>query len=138
MNNFSPAIEQCESIIDLTEQKKILFLLKIKCDEIMEKFTEDEKDCLDYKYFKKKPKSYYVDFDFTSRAYFRKQNRIIKKFSLLLEKKGISDEFINKKCFLIDFIKEVYLRVKIREEAIAKKEKKDEKVKYVKRLDKSA
>ena len=83
MTDFSPAVEQCQKIIDLTEQKVELFKLQILVEKILKSFTEDEMHCLDYKYFKRKPKDYYQGFDTSSRNYFRKQNRIVKKFIVL-------------------------------------------------------
>ena len=52
MNNFSPAIEQFNKIVGLTEQKKIMFALKLYIDDVIANFTKDELDCLEYKYFK--------------------------------------------------------------------------------------
>ena len=121
MDNFRPCVTQCETIIDLTEQKDLIIDLKLLCDQLLLKFTPDELDCLDYKYFKKKPKEYYSDFDFVSRAYFRKQIRLAKKFAILLEKAKWTDELFEKEYLKIDFFCELVKRVKKQEENLCKK-----------------
>ena len=52
MNDFSPALEQFNKIADLTEQKKVMFALKLHLDDVIAKLTKEEIDCLEYKYFK--------------------------------------------------------------------------------------
>ena len=116
MDNFKPCVVQCEAIINLTEQKDRIIQLKLVCDQILHKFNEQELDCLDYKYFKKKPKEYYTDFDFYSRAYFRKQVRLAKKFAFHLEKAQITDQVFEKNYLEIDFYRELFKRVKSQEE----------------------
>jgi hypothetical protein len=111
MDDYSPCIEQCESILAITAQKDVLIELKIKTDKILSGFTSREKDLLDYKYFKQKPKEYYKDFDFTSRGYFRRQQKLIKQFSERLEKIGATDEWFEKNCLTMDFFKELLKRV---------------------------
>ncbi len=115
-SDFSPAFDQCLSVVKLSMQKDILFILKKKVIEILPKFKLDEEDCLDYKYFKLKPKEHYKDFDTSSRAYFRKQIKIAEKAAKRLENAGITDEFFEKYCLKIDFIKKLYERVKEKEE----------------------
>ncbi len=111
MNDFTPAIEQFNKIVDLTEQKKVMFALKLYLDDVIAKLTKDELDCLEYKYFKRKSKKYFENFDFTSRAYFRKQVKIIKKVSKSLELSGATDEWFKKNCLDMDFFKELLKRV---------------------------
>ena len=121
MTDYSPATEQCQKIIDLTEQKTVLFELEILTEKILTKFTTDEMDCLDYKYFKKHPKEYYKEFDSSSRTYFRKQIRLVKKFTEKLEKAGFNDKVFEEKCLQIDFFVQLLKKVKEREESIAEK-----------------
>jgi hypothetical protein len=111
MNDFSPAIEQFNKITDLTEQKKVMFALKLYLDDVIAKLTKDELDCLEYKYFKRKSKKYFENFDFTSRTYFRKQIKIINKISKALEFAGATDAWFIKNCMCIDFFKELLKRV---------------------------
>lgn len=120
MNDLSPCETQCEKILSLTDQKDVLINLKLVTKSVVDKFTEDEKDYLDYKYFKLKPKEYYADFDFTSRAYFRKQVRVADKFAKRLEKAGITDEYFEDKCLSIEFFRELLKRVTERENNFSK------------------
>lgn len=121
MTDYSPATEQCLKIINLTEQKTVLFELDILTEKILSKFTKDEMDCLDYKYFKRRPKEYYKEFDSSSRSYFRKQIRLAKKFSEKLEKAGFNDGVFEEKCLQIEFFVQLLKKVSEREEAIAEK-----------------
>ncbi len=121
MDDFTPCIEQCEKVIALTEQKDVIIDLKIKCDNVLTNFTEEEKDCLDYRYFKQKPKEYYIDFDFISRAYFRKQLKVLEKVARLLEKAGLTDNQFENTVLKIDFFAELLRRVKMQEQSQCRK-----------------
>lgn len=127
MCDLSPCEAQCEKILQLTAQKDMLINLKIKVGEVLEKFTEDEKDYFDYKYFKVKPKEYYANFDFTSRAYFRKQIRIAEKFKKRLERAGINDEYFKKECLSVEFFRELLKRVVERENNFCAPKKRESK-----------
>ena len=116
MNDYSPAIEQCNKILDFTLQKDVLFALKIHIEEVLEKLNQYELDCLEYKYFKRKPKEYFIGFDFVSRSYFRRQNKLIKKIAMLLEKAGATDVWFKDYCLEMDFFKELLKRVIEREQ----------------------
>lgn len=111
MNDYSPCLEIAEKILDFTAQKDVFITLKILSDKVLKKFNGDELDCFDYKYFKQKPKEYYIGFDAESRGYFRKQIRIAKKFAELLEHLGATDEWFEKNCMRMDFFKDMYKRV---------------------------
>lgn len=111
MNDFSPCEEIAEKILDLTAQKDAYIALKIIVDKTLKKLRKDELDCLDYKYFKQKPKEYYAGFDASCRGYFRKQIRIAKKFAKLLEDAGATDGWFEKRYMSMDFFKEIYKRV---------------------------
>ena len=130
MCDLSPCEAQCEKILALTEQKDLLIDLKLKVKLVLEKFTDDEMDCLDYKYFKFKPKEYYADFDFTSRSYFRKQVRVACKFAKRIESAGIGDETFEKKYLAIDFFKELLKRVIERENNFLRPKEKVAPLKY--------
>lgn len=116
MCDLSPCETQCEKILGLTAQKDLLIDLKITVENTLKKFSDEEIDFLDYKYFKFKNKEYYVNFDFTSRAYFRKQIRVADKFAKKIEKAGITDEYFESKYLAIEFFRELYKRVVEREE----------------------
>ena len=120
MNDFSPCEEQCEKIITLTNQKDVLIELKLVTDKVLEKMTDYQKDCLDYKYFKQKPKEYFIGFDTVSRGYFRRQNRIVERISLLFEKLGATDKWFEENCLQMDFLRELLRRIKAQEERLKK------------------
>ncbi len=113
MSNFSPCVEQCEKILNLTNQKDIIINLKLAIDKALDKLTPSELDLLDYKYFRLKPKEYFATFDASSRNYFRNQIRVAKKFADLLEKTGYGDKRFEEEIFLVDFF--VALRKKVEE-----------------------
>ena len=111
INDYSPCLEQCEKIIDLIEQKDVLIDLKIKAEKALQRFTDEELDYLDYKYFKVRPKEYYDDFDTFSRNYFRRQVKLANKFSMLIEHEGITQKYFEENCMKIDFMRELLKRV---------------------------
>lgn len=123
MNDFSPCITQCEKILNLTEQKGALITLKIICDNLFSKLSKYELDCLDYKYFRRHKKEYFIDFDCTSRGYFRRQIRLAIKVATRLEKLGITDDWFEDNCLSTDFFKELLKRVKQKEESFRKDNK---------------
>ena len=115
MYDVSPADEQCERIIGLTNQKKTLIYLYQVVEEILTKFTENELKHLDYMYFKKRPNTDYEDFDYLSRSYFRFQTVIAEKFADRLERRGITDDWVKDNLLCINFFKELIKRVKEKE-----------------------
>lgn len=111
MNDYSPCLEQCERIINLIGQKDVLIDIKIKAEKVLKKFTDEELDYFDYKYFKIRPKDYYEDFDSFSRNYFRRQVKLANKFSRLIELEGITKKYFEDNCMQIDFMRELLKRV---------------------------
>ncbi len=122
MTNFSPAEEQCEKILALIRQKDTLINMKLMVDDVLKKFTQEEMDCLDYKYFRFRKKEDFKDFDSSSRGYFRRQIRIADKFALRIEKKGITDAVFEKEYLSMPFFSELIKRV-IEHETNSKKNK---------------
>ena len=102
----------------------ILIQLKLHIDGVLSKLKDEDLDFLDYKYFKQKPKDYYADFDFESRNYFRKQNKLATRVARLLESSGATDEWFRKNCLKIDFFFELYKRTLAHEKSYSKKAKK--------------
>ena len=125
--NFSPAINQYEDIIGLTYQKQVVFSLKLCCLDALKNFTDKEKLCLDYKYFKTCSKTEYSVLDTVSRAYFRLQVKLAEKFAKNLEKAGFSDERFENECLSMDFFREMLARVKERENLSRKNKTEKEK-----------
>lgn len=123
ISDYSSALSQCEKIVDFTFQKDALFALKLRLEDILSKLSQREKDCLEYKYFKRKPKEYFIGFDFESRGYFRAQQRLAKKISSALEKDGGTDEWFEQTCLHMDFFKELLKRTIEHEKSYVKKKK---------------
>ncbi len=130
MSDYTPCIEQCESILNYTAQKLILIELKELVGGVLKKLSSYELDCLDYKYFKQKPKEYYSGFDCESRGYFRRQVSLVKKLGTCFENVGLTDEWFKKNCLTTNFFKELLKRVENQEKQNyknkAKKQKKKE------------
>ncbi len=115
MSDYTPCIEQCESILNYTAQKIALIELKELTERVLSKLSPYELDCLDYKYFKKKPKEYYMDFDCESRGYFRRQVSLVKKVGEAFESIGVTDEWFKKNLLTTNFFKELLKRVEAQE-----------------------
>ncbi len=105
MEDFRPCLEQCEDILEYTYQKDCLFALKIILDEVITRLSPSEVDYLEYKYFKRKPKGYFENFDAESRGYFRKQMLLAEKVGVLLEHEGMTDKEFEEKYLTIEFFK---------------------------------
>lgn len=120
MEDFSPCIEIAEKILGYTAQKDTLIRLKLFCDKALERFSQEELDCLDYKYFRKKPKEYYANFDYSSRTYFRRQTEIVKKFARAMERIGAGNAWFEKECLKMTFFKDMFKRVIAHEKEMQK------------------
>ncbi len=111
INDLSPCVCQCEKVLSYTEQKDTLIVLKIIVDKVLKKFSDEELVYFSYKYFRDKTKDFFQDFDYTGRAYFRRQVKLAEKFACNLEKSGVNDEWFEKYCLKMDFFKELLKRV---------------------------
>ncbi len=131
MSDYTPCIEQCESILNYTAQKVALIELKELVEKVLKKLSEYEMDCLDYKYFKQKPREYYQDFDCQSRGYFRRQVSLIKKIAEFFENVGLTDEWFKKNCLTTNFFKELLKRVELAEKQNYKNKAKKQKKKQL-------
>ena len=110
MTDFSSALSQCEKIISLTAQKDVLLFIAISVEKALEKFSVIEKQYFDYKYFRQRPRDFDWCFEPSSRAYFRAQIRLARKFAERLERAGITDDYFENECLKIDFFKELLKR----------------------------
>lgn len=128
LSNCLPAMTQYDEIITMTFEKGVLYVLKKECDKILSKFTEEELKYFEYKYFRRKPKSYFLGFETQTRAYFRKQVSLASKFSKRLEKAGIDDKFFTEKCLSIEFFRLLLKRTEEREKIACKNIARAEKV----------
>ena len=113
-SDTSPCVEQAERIIKYTEIKKLLIGLKIKTDKLLGTFTEDELKYFEYKYFRRKPKIYYEGFDTECRNYFRKQQRLLERFSRKLNSAGMTEVWFSP-YLEIPFVKDLSRRIAERE-----------------------
>ena len=95
-----------EQLISLSEIRKDLMELSEIVDKMLKKMTEEDKILISYKYFGVQPED--KDFDLTSRNYFRKQVRAIKRFAELLKKSGFDEEWFKNKYLKIAYISSIY------------------------------
>lgn len=123
MNDCSPCEEQCEKIIQLMNKKDIYLHIRLIVEEAMTKLSEEEKQCVEYKYFKNKPKEYFTLVKPKSRNYFRKQKLIAEKIEGVLRRLKIDDDWFEKKCLVLYFFKKLLSCVVERETAYSKENK---------------
>ena len=123
MDSTLPCIEICNSIIGLIHEKDLYLDLMVALDGIFDGLSEYEKMCIEYKYFLVRDKVKFADFDYTSKQYFRNQNKILEKIRKRLDKKGFDDEFFKQKFLPIKFFKSLLLGVKEREKLISRNKK---------------
>lgn len=123
MSDFSPCEEQCEKILDFTWQKDVLCALKLMVEKALNKLSDMQKDMLDYKYFKQKPKECFIGFDVQSRGYFRRQVALVKKLGERFDKVGLTDEWFDKNCMVMDFFVQMHKRIVKSEQKRSKKQK---------------
>lgn len=123
MDDTSPAITQCEKIVDFNVQKAVLYIIKKSVDKILQGFSEEELLLLDYKFFKKKDRSCYESLDYLSRTYFRKQIKVLSKFIARISQTSIDDCWFKEHCLSIDFFKSL-LKIVIEKDVYSYKNKK--------------
>lgn len=121
IRDFSPCEEQCFKILDLTEQKRRILVLKELTEKALKKFAEHDLILLDYKYFRQMPKDTYAGVDFAERKYFRRQQTLLKRFAALMDKAGLDDAAFENDYLSIEFFREMKRREEKRSIAYAKK-----------------
>ena len=126
MDATSPCLDICNSIISLIKEKDLYLDLLVTLDGILENLTEYEKMCIEYKYFLVRDKDKFVGFDYTSKQYFRHQNKILEKIRKRLDKKGYDDNFFREKYLPIKFFKALLRGVKEKEKHVNKNKKSKE------------
>lgn len=95
-----------EQLLSLSEIRKDLIELSEIVDKMLKKMTEEDRILISYKYFGIEPSN--KDFDLTSRNYFRKQVRAIKRFADLLIKSGYDENWFKNKYLKIAYISSIY------------------------------
>lgn len=102
-----PCYLYAEKITELISDKRYLILLKEKIGKLLSKLTDEERLLIGYKYFKNRP---IEGFDYKSRQYFRKQNKVLEKFNKMLEAIKLNEETFLKHYGKIQYIKSVMIR----------------------------
>lgn len=124
--DLTPCEIQANNILRLIENKELLIELKLLIDDALKAFSNEEIKYFEYKYFKRKPKSFFFELDTQSRNYFRKQLRLLAKFTKIINGLGINEETFEK-YLKIGFISNVYDRVVYLDEKSKEKVKKQRK-----------
>lgn len=106
--NFSPAYEQAEKILQLIEVRNDLFELMSLTEEAVKKLGEYDAMLIKYKYFAILPE---IEFDHTSRSYFRRQNKALERFKINLSSVGVTEEWFEQKFLKLAFIKQTHKKV---------------------------
>lgn len=110
MSDNSPCETLCEKIVLINFQKEFYIELEGLINKALSLFDKKELDCFEYKYFKRQNKEYFERFDCSSRAYFRKQIKLINSFAMALDNVGVTDKFFIGNCLSLDFFKELLKR----------------------------
>lgn len=112
----SSCLCQAERILEYIEQKDLLISLKSRVDAVLDTFGEEEIKYFEYKYFKRKPKSYFQGFDASGRQYFRVQIRLLDRFCRALERRGLGEETFFREYMQMDFIRDLVRRIEKNDE----------------------
>ncbi len=111
MYDISPCEEQGANILVLSGRKEDLQYMKHLVELMIMKFPREDFDYFDYKYFNIRPKQEYkkkLKFD---RTYYRKQDKLLNKFALILSAIGGSNEWFEDLFLSIPYIKNIYKKV---------------------------
>lgn len=103
-----PCFDYAEKIAKLISDKRYLLLLDEKISAVLKRFSEEERILIGYKYFKNRP---IEGFDYKSRQYFRRQIKVLEKFSKMLDLIGLDEKTFHKLYSHIPYIKSIMLRV---------------------------
>lgn len=103
-------------ILELIEEKTKLKKLKDFLYNIVKNFTKEEKKLFVYKYLGKKR----TFNEFSTRQYFRNQDRLLKNFSSTLRFYGLTEEVFVREYLSIPYINSVYNVVRYKDENLAK------------------
>ncbi len=103
-----PCLVYADKIAELISDKRYLELLKKAVGKILARLSEEERILIGYKYFKNRP----IDgFDYKSRQYFRKQIRVLNKFTEMLSYLKLTEEAFTKYYSKIPYIKSIQIRI---------------------------
>lgn len=122
MFDISPSEEQCAQVIVMVQRKEDLKELKHLIELMIMKFPFSDFDYFDFKYFHIRPKEYYKDKIVLDRTYYRKQEKLLKKFQLIFSAIGGDDEWFKDKYMCLGCIRSIYCRVDEQEKKGKKKQ----------------
>ncbi len=111
MFDVSPSEEQCAKVAVMVQRKEDLKELKHLIELMIMKFSFSDFDYFDYKYFHIRPREYYKDKIKLDRTYYRKQEKLLKKFESIFSAIGGDDEWFKDKYLPIGYVRNVYTRV---------------------------
>ncbi|MBO4962857.1 MAG: hypothetical protein J6C97_03675 [Clostridia bacterium] len=106
-------------ILEIVEEKTKLIKLKNLLGNIIKNFTPEEKKLFAYKYLGVKK-----TFEFSTRQYFRNQDKLLKNFASTLRVFGLTEEVFKREYLPIPYIKSIYSVVKSKDLSTEKRFKK--------------
>lgn len=107
--DYSSTLKQSNKILKLCNVRFDLMELKEIAKNALEMLNNEQKTLIFYKYFGILPSD--KNFDLTSRNYFRKQIKALKRFSSILKSKGYNENWFENKYLPIAFISGTYQKV---------------------------
>ena len=105
----SKTLAQVDKILILQNQVGRLVGLKNLVEDILNRLSNEERQLTEYKFFRKSSGD---DFDYSSRKYFRKQNRLEEKLDRMAEKRGMTEEWFKKEFGDVYFLRVKYAKLK--------------------------
>lgn len=106
-------LKQVDKILLLNNQADRLRGLKNIIDGILSDILPEERELIEYKYFRRKNNE---NFDYTSRQYFRRQIKLAKKLDKIAQKKGFDEAWFDENFSDIYFLKVKFQKLKNLEE----------------------
>ena len=107
MENIKPAESQCQFIVDLIKEKDVLIKLLVAVEDSLSTFSKESLTYLEFKFFRKMPKSSYQKIKPYSRYYFRVQQRLLDKFAKDIDLFGVTDKDFEKNYIKFSFIRQI-------------------------------
>jgi len=98
-------METVERMINLFKEKMCYIKLEHIISLVLSRLSPEYINLLKYKYFRNYSSDLVIDFDYTSREYYRKQVRILKYFSRSFDLCNLTNEFFETECLQFNFIR---------------------------------
>lgn len=99
---FSPTDDFCSKLISLYQDREKLIVLKNKLDVLFSRLSDEERDLLRFKFAGRMPEK---KFSFSTRTYFRKQIKLLKKVEEYLNYLNITEEVFKKEYSKMEYFK---------------------------------